>query len=298
VQRSRVAAGVAAVLTISLPAPTARAAGAAPGTSTTPRDQVVQTTFESVDAVLAAEWDFPAHTPAPLVVLIPCQGRLDRDGRPAGLGEEPVEGMYAKLAKALVGAGFAVFRFDKPGAGRSAPGRFATERSNAIEAYTRAVDHARIDTDQVFLLGHSEGTDTIAGIYSRYEAVAPPKGVVFLDSVVGERMSMEVKAPLLIINPNKDPDDRFTYGEFVVETRKSASEGKLATDLKLIEGAEPGLLAPSVGETETLDLHPSAITAVVEWLRKAHAANLKGVSLPRSRGREIDLIQFTRPLDR
>ena len=275
----------------------ARAAGAAPNSSTNEREreQVVQTTFESVDAVIAAEWDFPLQTPAPLVVLIPCQGRIDRDGRPAGLGEEPSEGMYAKLAKALVSAGFAVFRFDKPGAGRSAPGRFATERSNAIEAYTRAVDHARVDTEQVFLIGHSEGTDSIAGIYARYETVAPPKGVVFLDSVVGERMSMEVKAPLLIINPNKDPDDRFTFGEFVVETRRTASEGKLSTDLKLIEGAEPGLLAPSVGETETLDLHPSAISAAVDWLRKAHAAKLKGARLPRSRGRDGELIQFALP---
>ena len=33
-----------------------------------------------------------------------------------------------------------VFRFDKPGAGRSAPGHYATERSNAIE---RAVVLAR-----------------------------------------------------------------------------------------------------------------------------------------------------------
>jgi pimeloyl-ACP methyl ester carboxylesterase len=272
-----------------------QAAGSAPTPSTPERDQIVQTTFESVDAMIAAQWDFPARTPAPLVVIIPSQGRLDRDGRPAGLGEEPDQGMYAKLSKALVAAGFAVFRFDKPGAGRSAPGRFATERSNAIEAYTRAVDHARVDTEHVFLLGHAMGTDAIAGIYSRYEAVVPPKGVVFLDSVVGERMSMEVKAPLLIVNPNKDPDDRFTYGEFVVETRRTASDGKLATDLRLIDGAEPGLLAPSPGEAEALDLHPNAITTVVDWLRKAHAAGLDGASAPSPHGREDNLLQFARP---
>lgn len=242
-----------------------------PTPETADRGRVVETTFESVDAVIAGQWDFPARTPAPLVVLIPSQGRLDREGRPPGLGEEPGHGMYGELAEALVKAGFAVFRFDKPGAGRSAPGHYATERSNAIEAYTRAIDHARVDRDHVFLLGHSLGSDSIAGIFPRYEAVSPPNGVIFFDSTVGERMSLDVKAPLLIVNPNKDPDDRYTFGEFVVEARSVAPGGTLETSLVLIDDAEPGLLAPTVREEEKLELHPRAIAAAVEWLRKHHA---------------------------
>jgi pimeloyl-ACP methyl ester carboxylesterase len=206
-------------------------------------------------------------------VLIPSQGRLDREGRPPGLGEEPGHGMYGELTDALVNAGFAVFRFDKPGVGRSAPGQFATERSNAIEAYGRAIDHARVDRDHVFLLGHSLGSDTIAGIYSRYEVVTPPSGVIFFDSTVGERMSLDVKAPLLIVNPNKDPDDRYTFGEFVVEARSVAPGGKLETSLVLIDDAEPGLLAPMVQGDEKLELHPRAIAATIEWLRKRHAGS-------------------------
>jgi pimeloyl-ACP methyl ester carboxylesterase len=244
-----------------------------PSAGTADRDRTVETTFESVDATIAGQWDFPARTPAPLVLLIPSQGRLDREGRPPGLGEEPGHGMYGELTDALVKAGFAVFRFDKPGVGRSAPGRYATERSNAIEAYGRAIDHARVDRDHVFLLGHSLGSDTIAGIYSRYEAVTPPRGVIFFDSTVGERMSVDVKAPLLIVNPNKDPDDRYTFGEFVVEARSVAPGGKLETSLVLIDDAEPGLLAPTVQGEEKLELHPRAIAATVEWLRKRHAGS-------------------------
>jgi pimeloyl-ACP methyl ester carboxylesterase len=240
------------------------------------RDRTVETTFESVDSTIAGQWDFPALTPAPLVVLIPSQGRLDREGRPPGLGEEPGHGMYGELAEELVKAGFAVFRFDKPGAGRSAPGHYATERSNAIEAYTRAVDHARVDRDNVFLLGHSLGSDSIAGIYPRYEAVVRPRGVIFFDSKVGERMSLDVKAPLLIVNPNKDPDDRYTFGEFVVEARSVAPGGKLETSLVLIDDAEPGLLAPMVQNDEKLELHPRAVSAVLEWLRKRHASATTG----------------------
>jgi alpha/beta superfamily hydrolase len=265
------AAAAAGVLTLLSVTPASLAAPPPPAPEGADRDHTVETTFQSVDATIAGQWDFPAHTPAPLVVIIPSQGRLDREGRPPGLGEEPGHGMYGELADALVKAGFAVFRFDKPGAGRSAPGQFATERSNALEAYTRAVDHARIDRDHVFLLGHSLGSDSIAGIYARYQAVAPPRGVIFFDNNVGERMSLDVKAPLLIVNPNKDPDDRYTFGEFVVEARNVAPGGKLETSLVLIDDAEPGLLAPTVVDNETLELHPRAIAAAVEWLRKRHA---------------------------
>jgi pimeloyl-ACP methyl ester carboxylesterase len=262
----------AALAALALLSPVcAHAAPPPPTPGAADRDRVVETTFASVDATIAGQWDFPARTPAPLVVLIPSQGRLDREGRPPGLGEEPGHGMYGELTDALVKAGFAVFRFDKPGAGRSAPGRYATERSNAIEAYTRAIDHARVDREQVFLLGHSVGSDSIAGIFPRYEAVAQPRGVIFFDSTVGERMSLDVKAPLLIVNPNKDPDDRYTFGEFVVEARSVAPAGKLDTSLVLIDDAEPGLLAPSLRGEEKLELHPRAIAAAVEWLRKRHA---------------------------
>lgn len=264
-------AAVMAASTLLAPA-RVLAAPPPPAPQAADRDRTVETTFQSVDATIAGQWDFPAQTPAPLVVLIPSQGRLDREGRPPGLGEEPGHGMYGELTEALVKAGFAVFRFDKPGAGRSAPGRYATERSNAIEAYTRAIDHARVDRDHVFLLGHSVGSDSIAGIFPRYEAVAVPRGVIFFDSTVGERMSVDVKAPLLIVNPNKDPDDRYTFGEFVVEARSVAPAGKLETSLVLIDDAEPGLLAPMIQNEEKLELHPRAIAAAVEWLRRRHVS--------------------------
>ncbi len=228
---------------------------------------MVETTFESVDATIAAQWDFPDRSPAPLVVLIPAGGRLDRNGWHAGTGQSPEHGMYAALARELVRAGFAVFRFDKPGAGKSSRGRFATERSNALEAYTRAIDHSRIDPDNVFLVGHAGGTDTIAGIYPRYVEVLEPAGVAFLNNAVGENESLRIDVPLLIVNAGKNPDDRFQYGSFIVETRKKRSDGGLDTDLVIIEDAEPGLLSSRKAGNDTVyTVDPAAVRATVSWL--------------------------------
>jgi pimeloyl-ACP methyl ester carboxylesterase len=234
---------------------------------TTERPDVVLTTFASVDATIAGQWDFPTHTPAPLIVLIPGGGRLDRNGWTPGMGEDSNAGIYAQLTKQLVASGFAVFRYDKPGAGRSSPGRYATERSNALEAYTHAVQHARVDPDRVFLLGHGLGTDTIAAIYPRFAAVRAPAGVVLLDNSVGETDSLRISAPAIIVNPAADPDDRLQYGQFVAEARQRAENGSLPTKLVLLENAERGLLAQRLeGEQTVYSLDSRATDAVVRWL--------------------------------
>jgi len=247
-------------------------ATAAPQPSTDPattRANTVRTTFESVDSTVAAEWDFPAHTPAPLLVLVPPVGRVDRNGLRPGSDEDPQRGMYAVLTKALLAAGVAVFRYDQPGAGRSSPGRFATDRSTALEGYTRAVDHARIDPDNVFLLGHGSGAQTIASIFPRFEAETPPAGVIFFDSSVGEHDAMRVRAPLLIVNPDRDPDNRYRYGEYVVETRQRAKDERLATKLRLIKDVRPGLLIEqSTGAGTQLAIHDQAVSALLDWVAR------------------------------
>jgi alpha-beta hydrolase superfamily lysophospholipase len=256
---------LAATLVVSTT--TGHAAPAEPPSGTEKRPSIVETTFKSVDATIAAQWDFPDRSPAPLVVFIPAGGRIDRNGWNPGIGESPDRGMYAGFARELVRAGFAIFRFDKPGAGKSGRGRYATERSNALEAYTRAVDHARIDPDRVFLVGHAGGTDTIAAIYARYHDILPPAGVVFLNNAVGEHDSLRVSAPLLIINSGKYPDDRLQYGSFIVEAREKHAESKLSTELVLLDDVEPGLLSPVEAGGETAyTMDPAAVRATISWL--------------------------------
>ncbi len=267
--------GVATLLVLacsSLLLPSELLASGGEQAPTPQRRRVVETTFKSVDATIAAQWDFPRQSPAPLVVLIPAGGRIDRNGWTPSLGADPDAGMYSRLTDKLVAAGFAVFRYDKPGAGRSGRGRYSTERSTALEAYTRAVDHARVDPDHVFLLGHSIGTDTVAGIYPRYESVLPPAGVILLDNRVGERDSLRLKGPLLIVNAGKNPDDRFQYGRFVAEARDKADE-ELRTELVLVDDAEAGLLAPPAEQRRaSYGLHPKGVAAVVDWLRRQRSA--------------------------
>ena len=246
----------------------ANALASAPATAA-PVVERVETTFESVDATVSAQWEFPAHTPAPLVVLLPASEAVDRDGLPPGYGEDPATGIYAQLARKLLDAGFAVFRYDSPGTGRSSAGQFSTVRSTALEGYTRAVDHPKVDGSHVFLLGHSASTDSVVGIYSRYAAVRPPAGVILLASVVGETDIVHVDAPTLIVVSDKTPNDIYQHGQFPTDARSRYTEKKLETSLVTLPGADEALLSPieKTGGGKLYSIDPRAVEATLEWLR-------------------------------
>ena len=229
----------------------------------------IETTFKSVDATVSAQWEFPARTPAPLIVLLPASEAVDRDGLPPGYGEDPSTGIYSQLARKLLDAGFAVFRFDSPGTGRSSAGNYSTVRATALEAYTRAVDHPKVDPQRIFLMGHSASTDSVVGIYPRYVAVRPPAGVILLASVVGETDIVRVDAPTLIVVSDKTPDEIYAHGQFPTDARSRYAEKKLETSLVTVPGSEVTLLSPidKNGGGKLYSIDPRAIDAMLEWLR-------------------------------
>ncbi|MFT5040547.1 MAG: alpha/beta superfamily hydrolase [Hyphomicrobiaceae bacterium] len=236
-----------------------------------PRPQIVETTFSSVDAVVAGQWEFPQVSPAPLVVMIQATTGVDRHGLPPGYGDDPEIGIYDQLAKKLVAAGFAVFRFDQPGTGRSGRGNYATARSTALEAYTRAIDHARVDPTRVFLFSHSRGTDAIAGIYARYQEINPVAGVMLLSNQVGETDIVRVACPALLLVTDKNPDDLYQFGQFPTQARQR-SEASLETSLVTIPDAEQSLLTTiEEGDRHYYSIHPKAVEAILEWLQARHA---------------------------
>lgn len=228
----------------------------------------VDTTFQSVDATVSGQWEFPARTPAPLVVLLPANSAVDRDGLPPGFGADPSSGIYAQFAKELLAAGFAVFRYDSPGTGRSSSGEYCTDRSTALEGYTRAIDHPKVDRKHVFLIGHSASTDTVVGIYPRYAAIDPPAGVVLLANIVGETDMVSVDAPTLIVVTDKTPDDVYQHGQFPMNARSRVKDRKLETSLVSIPGAHDTLLATVDKEPgdKRFSMDPRAVNATIEWM--------------------------------
>jgi pimeloyl-ACP methyl ester carboxylesterase len=110
------------------------------------------------------------------VVLLPGAGPADRDE--SMMGHHP----FAVLADYLTRQGIAVYRFDKPGVGRST-GAFAAEtNSTQAEDALAAVNAVRGQPgiSRVGVIGHSEG-----GLIAAKLAAEHPKAVDFVISLAG-----------------------------------------------------------------------------------------------------------------
>jgi uncharacterized protein len=141
-----------------------------------------EVSFTSADgSVLAGTLSWPAEANAgarvPAFVLVGGSGMNDRDER---VGPNKT---FAELAQQLNDAGFAVLRYDKRGAGASTSKTFilSVTRQNYVDDVRAAVAAAaadpHVDPARIYLLGHSEGGETVLGAAL---AGAPVRGIVML----------------------------------------------------------------------------------------------------------------------
>ena len=93
----------------------------------------------------------------PCVVMVHGSGQQDRDGNINGFDTY----IFKQLSEQLIEAGYATFCYDKRGAGKS-EGDFKTAGLEEVvldahEAINHISTHKQVNTDAIYVLGHSEG---------------------------------------------------------------------------------------------------------------------------------------------
>ncbi|MER3458141.1 MAG: alpha/beta hydrolase [Chloroflexota bacterium] len=169
-----------------------------------------EVSFQSEDGTrLAGQLDRPpGQANPPLVFIIHHSGAVDRDA-------------YQYLAARLVPAGYAVFRFDKRGTGRSEGTYGCCEDSDALAAYRAAVAQDGIDMSRVFIIAQSIGTQILAKRFEEFARIYRPAGVVLLSSLLPAEDILAIKAPLHIIISDSKPD-LAALGEGAVKAHRAA----------------------------------------------------------------------------
>jgi alpha/beta superfamily hydrolase len=136
---------------------------------------------------LAGQFDLPPQVAdPPLVFFIHHSGPETRD-------------IYQHLAAYLVPRGYAVFRFDKRGTGRSGGSYGCCEAEDALAAYQAAYAAPGLDHEQVFIVAQSLGTQIVAEHYTELQAIGRPAGVVLLSSLLKDKAVLAIQAPIHII---------------------------------------------------------------------------------------------------
>jgi len=122
-----------------------------------------QVVFDSAGDRLTGALRLPgANTRVPAALIAHGSGPMGQDGIMPGQLGQPFGfdfASYRALAMALSGQGIATFRYDKRGSAASGldPGTTVELALDATRALDVLLRHPRIDSDRVFVIGHSQG---------------------------------------------------------------------------------------------------------------------------------------------
>jgi hypothetical protein len=166
--------------------------------------------------------------PFPCLVMITGSGPQDRDE--SLMGHKP----FAVIAHELAQKGWATFRYDERGVGKST-GEFdkATSADFADDAYRALLTarlHAKINPNRVGLLGHSEG-----GLVAPMVAAAHPNEVYCIVSLAGPGVSgQEVlvkQSAEISIAEGKSKEDASVDADFVRGLCEVITQSKDSTEV-------------------------------------------------------------------
>ena len=144
---------------------------------------------------LSGQIDYPVsaslQTTFPLLFVLHHAGCDDREG-------------YRHFAEAGLAAGFAVFRWDKRGTGRSGAGGRGSTTQDAVNAYEIALEQPHIDRKRVVILAQDAGSALLGSSFGLFARVQLPGGVVLATNRLDEKMILAIESRVLIMLGQND----------------------------------------------------------------------------------------------
>lgn len=186
-------------------------------------------TIQSGDYQLGATLDLPAQKgPHPVVLIVPGSGPVDRTGDvPKTKTLEPK--MYEEWGHALAANNIACLRYDKRALQIGLKDIFTFSQEMQIDDVVAAIKHLKqqpeIDSQKVYLLGHSEGGNLVleaalqqkvAGVFV-WNATALPIDSLFMQQLelnvnLKEKRRKKVQASFDALRDGSFPDKGLIFG--------------------------------------------------------------------------------------
>lgn len=124
---------------------------------------------------------------------------------------------YEHYAELALNSGYAVFRWDKRGTGRSgASGRGSTTQ-DTVNAYETALDQPKIDNNRVVILAQGEGSSLLGKAFGLFARIARPKAVILVGNMLKPDAITAIDAPIYVMHGSNDWLDAKTFGKEVVD---------------------------------------------------------------------------------
>jgi hypothetical protein len=167
---------------------------------------------------------------------------------------------YADYAAIGLESGYAVFRWDKRGTGRSGGGGRGSTTQDAVNAYEIALEQPNVDRKRAVILALGAGTGLLGSSYGLFARVEPPYGALLVANMLNENDILALNTRLHIVAGQEDWNSPDVYAVAAAEAHSSAY--RYGASAYIAPRADRMLL------THDEVLHNGARKAMRDWLKR------------------------------
>jgi alpha-beta hydrolase superfamily lysophospholipase len=168
---------------------------------------------------------------------------------------------YNHFAQIGLDCGYAVFRWDKRGTGRSGAGGRGSTTQDAIMAYKTAVEIPDIDPDQVVIMAQCASTVLLGEAFDGFAEIQHPHGVILMSNMLEPDVIPVIDTQLHIIMGELDWNEWRTYARAACDSHnKACSHG---ASYYIARGADRMLM---VKHDDARMFHDGLSHAICDWL--------------------------------
>lgn len=100
--------------------------------------------------------------------------------------------------------GFAVFRWDKRGTGRSGSGGKGFPEQDALNAYKTALEQIDIDPTRLVIWAQMDASLLLGEHYARFKSIQPPRSIILAGNMLDERAILNIDAKVSFVSGEYD----------------------------------------------------------------------------------------------
>ena len=168
---------------------------------------------------------------------------------------------YDHYAQISLDCGYAVFRWDKRGTGRSGAGGRGSTTQDAIMAYKTAVETPDIDPNQVVIMAQCASTVLLGEAFEEFAKILHPQGVILMSNMLEPDAVQAIDTRLYIIMGELDWNEWRTYARAACDSHNKACNH--GASYYIARGADRMLM---VNHDDEPVLHDGLSQAICGWL--------------------------------
>lgn len=169
---------------------------------------------------------------------------------------------YLPFAQAGLNAGYAVFRWDKRGTGRSGAGGCGSTTQDAVNAYEIALEQPSVNQQRAVILAQAAGTGLLGNAFGLFARLQKPYGVILASNILDETAVQAIDSRIQIVVGEHDWNPWQRYAEAACDAHNQ-TYGRGAS-FHIVPNADRKLLV----NTDSSTIHPQALAFIYDWLKQ------------------------------